>query len=232
MGSTVERNPASGNSDSNVSSGVGVLDRSVAVLNVLAERPCTLPELVARTGLPRATSHRLAVALEAHGLVRRDDDGRFALGVRLIALGRAAAEAVPLARAAAPALERLRDATGESVQLYVREGDRRVCVAALESPHGLRTIVAMGASLPLTKGSAGLVLRDAGVPPKKPWVQSVGEREAGVASVSAPVVDGAGNVVAAVSVSGPIERTTRSPGRKYAAAVTRAARAIERAAAF
>jgi DNA-binding IclR family transcriptional regulator len=58
----------------------------------------------------------------------------------------------------------------------------------------------------------------------------VGEREAGVASVSAPVRAGAGEVVAAVSVSGPIERTTRQPGRRYAAAVERAATAIERAA--
>ena len=41
----------------------------------------------------------------------------------------------------------------------LREGDRRVCIAALESPHGLRTIVATGAALPLDKGSAGKVLR-------------------------------------------------------------------------
>jgi DNA-binding IclR family transcriptional regulator len=60
------------------------------------------------------------------------------------------------------------------------------------------------------------------------WTESVGEREAGVASVSAPVVD-RGRVVAAVSVSGPIERLTRTPGKRYAAAVMAAARAIERA---
>jgi len=170
------------------------------------------------------------VALEVHGLVRRDTEGRFALGVHLLALGRAAAEAIPLAAAAADALERLRDATGESVQLYVREGDRRVCIAALESPHGLRTIVPMGASLPLAAGSAGKLLRgDAGDPPP-PWVESVGEREAGVASVSAPVLDDAGAIVGAVSVSGPIERTTRAPGSRYGDLVTAAAREIERAA--
>ena len=121
-------------------SGVGVLDKSVAVLAALEAGPLALGELVDATGIARATAHRLAVALEVHGLVRRDDEGRFALGVRLIALGRAAAEAIPLAAAAGPALEALRDATGESVQLYVRDGDRRVCIAALESPHGLRTI--------------------------------------------------------------------------------------------
>jgi DNA-binding IclR family transcriptional regulator len=62
------------------------------------------------------------------------------------------------------------------------------------------------------------------------WVQSVGEREAGVASVSAPVCAGDGRVLAAVSVSGPMERTTRKPGARYAADVIAAARRIERAA--
>src|SRR5918998_184401 len=106
-------------------SGVGVLDKAVAVLASLEGGPRSLPELVAATGLPRPTAHRLAVALEAHGLVRRDDAGRFALGLRLATLGRAAAEGVPLTAAARPALEALRDETGESVQLYVRAGDRR-----------------------------------------------------------------------------------------------------------
>jgi DNA-binding IclR family transcriptional regulator len=211
-----------------------VLDKSVAVLEALVDGPRSHAELVAATGLSRATAHRLAVALEAHGLVRRDDDGRFALGVRLIALGRAAAGAVPLAELARPALAELRDATGESVQLYVRDGDRRVCVAALESPHGLRTIVPMGASLPLDAGSAGRVLGDDGSRRvgRLGWVDSVGEREAGVASVSAPVRDEGGRIVAAVSVSGPIERTTRQPGRRYGQAVVAAARVVERAAGF
>jgi DNA-binding IclR family transcriptional regulator len=210
---------------------VGVLDKAVAVLGALEASPLSLAELVEATGLSRATAHRLATALEGHGLVRRDPEGRFALGLRLLSLGREAAESMPLAALAQPALAELRDATGESVQLYVRDGDRRVCVAALESLHGLRTIVPLGASLPLDVGSAGRLLaaRDgAGAPT---WSESVGEREAGVASVSAAVCDG-GRVVAAVSVSGPIERTTRRPGRRYREAVERAARRIERAAGF
>jgi DNA-binding IclR family transcriptional regulator len=212
---------------------VGVIDKAVRVLGALEEGPRTLQELVAETALSRATAHRLAVALEAHGFVRRDEDGRFALGLRFVELGRAAADAIPLATAAQGALAELREVTGESVQLYVRDGDRRVCIAALESPHGLRTIVPMGASLPLEVGSAGRVLLAAGplgtdsAQNLRRAVESVGEREAGVASVSAPVLDAGGHVVAAVSVSGPIQRTTRHPGRKYANAVVAAARRIE-----
>jgi DNA-binding IclR family transcriptional regulator len=207
-------------------SGVGTIDKGVRVLEAVeAAGPRTLADLVTATGLSRATTHRLAVALEAHGLLRRTADGRFALGLRLVGLGRAAADALPLADAAGPALARLRDETGESVQLYVQEGDQRVCVASLESPHGLRTIVPMGAALPLDRGSAGRALRAT----SPDWVDSVEERERGVASVSAPVRDADGQVLAAVSVSGPVERTTRSPGRRYGEAVQAAARRVEAA---
>ena len=205
-------------------SNVGVLDKSLAVLGAVADGPCALAGLVERTGLSRATAHRLAIALEDHGLLRRTTDGRFALGLHLVALGRVAAEQFPLAEAAGPALESLRSATGESVQLYVVDGGSRVCVAALESPHGLRTIVPVGAALPLDRGSAGRVLTgDVG---RRGWTETVEEREPGVASVSAPVCGADGAVVAAVSVSGPIDRMGRAPGRKYGAAVATAAAAV------
>jgi DNA-binding IclR family transcriptional regulator len=212
-------------------SGVGVLDKAMAVLGALEPAPRSLGELVVATGLSRATAHRLAVALEAHGLVRRDDEGRFSLGLRLIGLGHAAAEAIPGWLDARPALDWLRDQTGESVQLFVRDGDERVCIESLEAPHELRTIVPVGARLPLDRGSAGRVLRDAeaasATRARLPgWVESVAERQPGVASVSAPVTDPSGRVAAAVSVSGPIDRTSRSPGRRYGAAVAEAAARI------
>jgi DNA-binding IclR family transcriptional regulator len=205
-------------------SGVGVLDKAMTILAALEGEPLALAGLVEATGISRPTAHRLACALEAHGLVRRDDEGRFALGMRLVALGHAASGDLNIVETARPALEALRDELGESVQLYVRDGDRRVCALSLESPHGLRTIVSLGASLPLDVGSAGKVLRN--LTGAKGWAESVGEREEGVASVSAPVVDVAGRVIAAVSVSGPVQRTTKAPGRRYGSAVVAAAREV------
>ena len=199
-------------------SGIGVLDKAVSVLDAVEAGPRSLAGLVDATGLSRATAHRLAVALEVHNLLARDAAGRFVLGPRLTGLD--------LPTLGRPALEALRDATGESTQLYVRRGDRRLCVASLESPHGLRTIVPVGASLPLDVGSAGKVLRRDPEAKAQGWAESVEERERGVASVSAPVLDRDGEIAAAVSVSGPIERTTRSPGRRYAAAVLAAAAAV------
>ena len=209
-------------------SDVGVLDKAMAVIAAVEHEPKALAALVYDTGLARPTVHRLAVALEAHGMLRRDDEGRFVLGPRAVALGRAATDAFPLRDLALPALRDLRDKTQESVQLYVRDGEQRICVASLQSPHGLRTIVNEGVALPLRAGSGGAVLLEQRAVLERGWAESVGQREAGVASVSAPVID-RGRVVAAVSVSGPIERLTRTPGKRYARAVMAAARTIERA---
>jgi DNA-binding IclR family transcriptional regulator len=202
-------------------SGVGVLDKAVSVLDAVEGVPRSLPELMAATGLPRATAHRLALALEVHGLVGRGADGRFVLGPRFTA--------ARIAEVARPALVDLREATGESVQLYVRRGGQRLCVAALDSPNELRTSVPVGTLLPLDRGSAGKVLRELPEILARGWAESIAERAPGVASVSAPVRAG-GALLAAVCLSGPIERTSTSPAARFAEAVVEAARRIERAA--
>ena len=201
--------------------GVGVLDKAVHVLRAVADEPRSLSGLQTATGLPRATAHRLAVALETHGLLRRDDDGRFDLGPELASLGRTAAERFPLAGLALPALQSLRASTDESVQLFVREGAHRRCVVSLQSPHALRWIVPEGVLFPLDVGSAGRVL--SGEITASGWVESVEERESGVASVSASILDTDGSIVGAVSVSGPIDRLTRRPGELFGTRVVTAA---------
>ena len=219
-------------------SGVGVLDKAAAILNTLEAGPHSLAELVAATGIARPTAHRLAVALEYHRYVARDLTGRFVLGPRAGELGAAAGEDRLLA-AAAPALAALRDATGESAQLYKRQGDQRICVAVAERLSGLRDSVPVGAALTMQAGSAAQILlawedsekihrgvtnarftaAQLAADRRRGWAQSVGEREAGVTSVSAPVRGPNGKVIAAVSISGPIERLGRQPGRIHAAAV-------------
>jgi DNA-binding IclR family transcriptional regulator len=224
------------------SSGVGVLDKAAAILDALEAGPSTLAGLVAATGLARPTAHRLAVALEHHGLVARDVQGRFLLGSRIPELAAAAGEDRLLA-AAAPVLARLRDITGESAQVYRRQGDHRVCVASAERPSGLRDTIPVGMQLTLAAGSAAQVLLAWEEPERmhrglqgarfnaqtlaavrrRGWAYSIAEREAGVASVSAPIRSAGMRVVAAVSVSGPVERLTRQPGRLHAPAVLGAA---------
>jgi DNA-binding IclR family transcriptional regulator len=218
----------------------------MGVLHTIAESPCALAELCDRTGLPRATAYRLAAALEVHRLLARDDEGRWCLGPAVTELASHVND--PLLAASAAVLPALRETTDESVQLYRREGTSRVCVAALEPSAGLRDTVPVGARLPMTAGSGAKVLlahsdaatQKAVLPAAKftdrtladvrrrGWAQSVAEREPGVASVSAPVRDSRGVVIAAISVSGPVDRMGRRPGARWAADLLAAAEAITR----
>ena len=206
-------------------SGVGVLDKTMLLLDALARGPADLADVQARCGLPRATAHRLLVAMEAHRLVRRDPGGRFCLGFELVRLGQTAATWFPLGEIARPILEALRAETGESAQLFVPEGQQRRCVVSLPSHHALRWTVPEGSLLPMDRGSAGKVLAE-----QARLADSVAEREAGVASVSAAVTS-AGRVVAAVGISGPIERLTKRPAVVFGDAVSSAAAALTSALA-
>jgi len=152
----------------------------------------------------------------------------------------------PLIAASADVLPRLRDRTGESVQVYRPDGLSRVCVAVSEPAAGLRDTVPLGARLPMTAGSAAKVLAAWADPStqravlaesafsertlaevrRRGWAQSVAEREPGVASVSAPVRNPKGAVIAAVSVSGPVERIGRRPGARWAGDLVEAADAL------
>lgn len=225
--------------------GIGVLDKAVSIIAATAERPQSLADLVDELGLPRATAHRIASALEVHRLLRRDSHNRWVVGPMVSELARYASD--PLADAAANVLRKLRDMTGESAQLFVRDGEIRVCISAAERASGLRDTVPVGSRLGMGAGSAAHVLLAWSTPEdinanletsafsartiaavrKRGWSASIAEREPGVASVSAPVRDRAGVVIAAISVSGPAERIGRSPGSRLSGPILTAARELE-----
>ncbi len=229
----------------NNDSGVGVIDKAAAILSALESGPQTLAQLVETTHLARPTVHRLALALEHHHLVGRSDSGAFMLGDRFAQLAASFGED-RLVAAAIPVLTVLRDRTGESSQLYRPHGDERICIAAVDRPVGLRDSIPVGTTMTMTAGSAAKVLlawaegdrlhrglaaarfsaADLEKVREHGYAESASEREAGVASVSAPVWGASGTVIAAVSISGPAERLSEHPARLHATAVTDAARQL------
>jgi DNA-binding IclR family transcriptional regulator len=243
-----------------VDTGVGVLDRSVAILDAVDRGARTLAEVVSATGLSRTTAHRLLQALQRHALLSHERGAGYRLGPHLGTLAAGSFRAMPWQELARPALSRLAEATGESAQLYVREADVRVCVAAVESASELRTSVPVGARLPLTAGSAGKVFlawaspadrdrlidaataltgrtptgvklsREVAAVRRRGWAASAGERESGVGSLSVPVRGADEEPLAVVSISGPITRVGGAGTTPHLEAVRRAAREIEAAA--
>jgi DNA-binding IclR family transcriptional regulator len=231
---------------------VGVLDRCVAVLGAVEGGARSFTDVVERTGLARPTAHRLIQGLEDHGFLVHVGGFGYVLGPRLLGLAASAMRDLPLRDLARPILERLARSTGESAQLFVRDRDRRICVDAAESDRELRTIVEVGSSLPLTKGSAGKVFlawtgdhdrarlvgtaddparleQQLATARRRGWADSVSERAPGVASVSAPIFGPDRLLLAAISVSGPASRLGQLRAKRYAPAVIDAAKEIEAA---
>lgn len=247
MGPNLDQNQ-SPQADSDIHSGVGVLDKTVKILDALESGPATLGQLVNETGLARPTAHRLAIALERHRFVIRDQHGRFVLGSRFAELAAAAGED-RLLTASGPILQTLLDRTGESAQIYRRQGDQRVCIAAVERASGLRDSIPVGALLSMEAGSAAQILlawedserlhqglRHAkftaaklAAVRKRGWAESVNEREDGICSISAPIRNPSGQVIAAISISGPTGRMGTTPGRRYAPLVMAAGKYLTEA---
>ncbi len=232
---------------------MGVLDRAMAILRAIEGGARSRAEVARLTGLARPTAHRLLKSMESHGLVTSVGGQGYRFGPRLLGLAATAMRELPLRDLAQPILERLARTTGESAQLFVRDHHRRVCIAAAESRSELRTIVEIGAELPLTAGSAGKLFLAFGPPAltaellataerfttvtpvgerlerqlvtarRLGWASSAGEREPGVGSVSAPVHEPHGALLAVVSLSGPEQRVGRISAKRHAPAVLEAA---------
>jgi DNA-binding IclR family transcriptional regulator len=222
--------------------GVGVLDRAVDVLDAVEQGARSFTSIAEATGLTKPTAHRMITALQAHGFLMHVDGVGYALGPRLLNLATTALRELPLRQLARPALEQLARTTGESAQLYVRHGNRRICIDAVESENELRTIVQIGASLPLSRGSAGKIFLAWGPPSdedvediwqsiattrRRGWADSYGEREEGVGSVSAPIFGPNRHLLAAISVSGPRSRLAPLRSKRYGHAVVGAAKQVE-----
>ena len=139
---------------------MSVLERATRILDRVcdASGPVTLTEIARALQEPRSSIHRMLTDLVSLGLLTRMDGVTYLPGPRLAQWGEVAARSLDLAQVSRPILEQLRDRTGESVRLYVLDGDSRVCAATVEGTFELRHITQVGRRLPLRVGAAGKLL--------------------------------------------------------------------------
>ncbi|HET6270022.1 MAG TPA: IclR family transcriptional regulator [Arthrobacter sp.] len=135
-----------------------VLRKVAEILNCfsLAEPEPTLQQIIRLTGLPSSTCQRLVQNMVREGFLDRDGD-RYRIGigvVRWAAPGTLGLDVVKLVR---PLLQRLRDETGESACLYVRDGAFRTIVAVAETRHVVMRPFTVGMVMPLHAGAPGKV---------------------------------------------------------------------------
>lgn len=230
------------------------VERALDILSVFTdETELSLTEIAAKTNLHKSTAHRLLASLEGRGFMIRDKETeKYRLGFRIWELAANLSQSDDPAVLLLPEMERLRDALGETISLYVRDGGERIRIQAVQSNQAIRRVAPIGARLPLNVGASSKVLiafadadvqkqvldelewsgagdresfeRQLGEIRRLGYATSVEEREPGAAAVSAPIFNRAHKLAAALAVSGPSNRLTLEKMKEFAPQIIEAAR--------
>jgi DNA-binding IclR family transcriptional regulator len=206
--------------------GTQSIDRAADLLVQVVEStgPVAIGELARRTGLPKSTTSRLVGALERQGLVQRvGERGGLRPGPVLLRLARRDVFEANLVELAAPSLRRLADESGETINLGVPTPLGVDHLAQEESRHWVGATNWVGRRVPYESSANGKVFLAYGAAPApamgidagelervraRGWANAVDELERGLAAAAAPVHGPGGEVVAALSISGPTIRLT------------------------
>lgn len=206
------------------------VERALEILECFLDKEeMILLEIAEKTGLSSSTALRILCALQEHDfVVKNPQNKRYHLGSKLTWL----AEKVPsksyeeLKRIASPHMRELNEKFNEDVRLFVPDGNSKLCVESVDSSRELRQVVKVGTRHDLQRGAAGKVILSYLTPlerkklvgdlelddkafeeiRKKGIAISNGEREAGLFGIAVPIIDGKGEMLAAVSISGPTDR--------------------------
>lgn len=228
---------------------VRAVDRALDILLCFTIRTdWAMTEIAEHVGLHKSTVHRMLATLEEKGFIERDHDtDRYHLGLKIWELSANLSKTDDQATIWLPEMVRLRDTLGETVSIYVRDGNERIRIQAVQSNEPIRRVAPVGVRLPLYAGASSKVLiafADSQIQAlvmddpmfqanisieqykeqlkelvAQGYATSVEERESGVAAISAPIFDRTGKLVAALSVSGPASRLTLERMKKYSAAM-------------
>jgi DNA-binding IclR family transcriptional regulator len=221
--------------------GVIAVTRALSLLEAfqVGDATLSLAELSRRAGIHKTTVLRIARTLAMSSYMVQTDDGQWRLGPATGWLGARYQSGFDVNREVEPVLQHLVKETGESASFYVREGDIRSCVARVEGPASVRHHVRVGERLPLDKGAPGRVILAFSGAKGAPYEDirergfhiSMGEREAEVSSVAAPIFGLNWRLLGSMCISGPSSRLTRPKLEKHAKTVIRAANALSYALA-
>ena len=213
--------------------GVVAVERALRLLGAFTgEMPVLgLSELSRFAGVHKTTALRLARTLASARYLVQQADGNWRLGPAAGSLGARYQASFDVNDIVEPVLRELSGTTSESASFYVREGNQRMCLARVEGQMPIRYHVRMGALLPLDKGAPGRVILAFSGQPGEPYEEirrrgysiTIGEREAEVASVAAPVFGPNWRLLGSITVSGPVSRLSRPKLLKHAETVRKSA---------
>jgi len=212
--------------------GVRAVDRALDILLAFRAGDSALPtaELLRRVDLSRPTLYRLLATLCQRGLlVAEGEPMRLRLGPAVALLAQVWRSTLSLPEVAQPMMERLWQASRETVALFVRDDVQRVCVAEIESPEPLRFRRGVGYRERLARGASGRAILafstvdaemrgrlyrgltikaadqadDLAAIRKRGFAISRNELIDGAVAIAAPFFDASGQVAGSLGVFGP-----------------------------
>lgn len=218
------------------SDSVNAVARALAILTAFDGDELYLPlhELARRTGMHKPTTLRLARTLAAARFLVKRKDGAWRLGPAVGWIGSRYQAQFDLDSAIEPILQHLSASTGERASFFVFEGNLRSCLMRCNGTGAIESHIRAGEVFPLDRGSAGRVILAALGEPgdlnerirRRGFHITRGERNSGIASVSAAVRGRHGVVLGSVSLSGPLDRMTSSALECHAPHTVSAARQL------
>jgi DNA-binding IclR family transcriptional regulator len=137
---------------------IQVIDRMMQLIDCLAASgvPASLKSLSEETGLHPSTAHRILGVMVRCGFADRIEPGAYRLGMRFLELGNAVRSRINVREVALPLMRELAQATGETVNLSVRQGDEIMYVErTAENRSMMRVVQMVGARAPLHITAAG-----------------------------------------------------------------------------
>ena len=200
---------------------LSTVEKAFHVLGVVAEcQPIGVAALTRATGLDKSAVQRIVATLQHVGWLQPATRSTgWELAPEALVVGRRAASG--FVTRARPHLEALAADTSETVALWVLDGDRFVCVDAIESRQQLRVVIAAGLVVPVADAREFLAfvdIADRGALGGMLTEESIAEIVArgyylvadaeGTHAVGVPVRDGEGAAVGAVTVVAPVSRTS------------------------
>jgi IclR family transcriptional regulator, pca regulon regulatory protein len=139
---------------------VEALAKGLRLLSLFDEQRPTwrVSDLAAVSGLPMPTVYRVVMTLTAEGYLDHLPNGDYRPGVRTLTLGGAALRSLDLVALATPRLQRLGEATGETVNLAVLTGDRVLYLVRLRNSDLVTANIQVGSTLPAVHTSIGKLM--------------------------------------------------------------------------
>jgi DNA-binding IclR family transcriptional regulator len=137
---------------------IQVIDRMMQLIDALTDspEPASLKALAAATGLHPSTAHRILNVMVQNGFADRQEPGSYRLGMRFLELGNVVRSRINVRDIALPHMRELAAATGETVNLSIRQGDEIIYVErTAENRSMMRVVQVIGARAPLHITAAG-----------------------------------------------------------------------------